>query len=68
MGRMYEAHMPLLCFFRMKEKKHVCRRCGVEFKAEDKIPLCSYCREVVLGEEDEEWLPMLRLKDIKKKT
>jgi len=50
----------------MKEKKHVCRRCGVEFKAKDEILLCSYCREVVLGEEDEEWMPELRLGDIRK--
>ena len=58
--------MPPFAFSRMKEKKHVCRRCGVEFKAKDEILLCSYCREVVLGEEDEDWLPELRLGDIRK--
>ena len=57
---------PLFAFSRMKEKKHVCRRCGTKFKNKDKIPFCSYGREVVLGEEDEEWMPEIRLGDIRK--
>jgi DNA-directed RNA polymerase subunit RPC12/RpoP len=51
----------------MKEKRHVCRRCGAKFKAEDEIPFCPYCREIVLSKEDEEWMPLLKLEDIKKR-
>jgi len=50
----------------MKEEKHVCRHCGARFKAEGEIPLCAYCREVILGEEDEEWMPEIRLEYLKK--
>ena len=52
----------------MKQKVRICRRCGIAFTAEDKIPLCRYCRAVVLGKEDEDWLPLLKLRDIKKRV
>ena len=52
----------------MKRKRHVCRRCGVKFRPKDEILLCAYCREVVLAEEDEDWLPLLKLGNINKKS
>lgn len=49
-----------------RKKKTICLHCRNEFNPEDNNLFCPYCQEVILGQEDEDWLPEIALTELKK--